>query len=74
MRAFRRARAAPLYARGGRTAAFHKRHKNLQEFIVLEAGAHDPSDQPRVALEILLRGILRGGHDRDESGAVVAQM
>ena len=67
MRAFRAARAEPLYL-AGRTAAFHKRHAHLQEFIILEAGHMIPSDQPRVALEILLRGILRGGAD----GGVVA--
>jgi serine carboxypeptidase 1 len=58
MRGFMRARMRPFYLKreqGGRTAGFARAHKNLAEFVILNAGHMIPSDQPRTALHVLDR-------------------
>ena len=75
MRDFRATARRPLYHKG-QTAAFFKRHKNLAEYIILNAGHMIPSDVPGVALDLLLEGILNGhsshGRDAGRRGAVQA--
>ena len=74
MRGFRAAASRPLYHKG-QTAAFFKSHKNLAEYIILNAGHMIPSDVPGVALDILLEGILNGhsSHGRDAGPCAAVQ-
>lgn len=70
MRKFRAKGTEALHMKG-RTAGFYKAHENLAEYIILNAGHMIPSDQPKVALDILLEGILHG-HDREPEQAMPA--